>query len=163
METVVGILITTLFVSLSLQGIVVAKLIQSKAMMTADANRWIQTDIEAIRNQLSSSNFTVSNIDRYCQATDRLDGFAKLTRDRLVGAETNTNNSYYLPPISTVSRTGQTFEITRKATIPTGETNYHHKILGIEYQVMRTRDRSAKQAIINIYTEVMPDVALQCS
>jgi hypothetical protein len=162
METVVSILLMTLFMSIALQGIVIAKLVQAKTIALADANRWVQTDIEAVRSQLSLTNFNITDPDRYCRANTQMTGFGKIARDRLAGVEVNTNDSYELPVINIPARSGQPLEIQRTATISATDSNYNYKLLGIEYRVMPTGDRQQKKPVLTLYTEVMPDAALQC-
>jgi hypothetical protein len=158
METVVAILLTTIFISLSLQGLVVAKLIQSQAMRLADAQRWVQADMEAFRAQLSGDKFNPSDVFAYCQPQQPLESFAAVARDRLAGAKIASIEDYELPLQSIVTRGGHKLQVARTLTIPPAHQNPHYQLLGIRYRVLSTPEKP----LLTIYTEVLPDVALEC-
>ena len=89
-------------------------------------------------------------------------GFADLIRDNLAGGNVTGIGDYSLAPLLATSRTSKTFQIARTLSIPTTPDNPNAKILGIQYTVTPTSGGSLEQPILHLYTEVIPDAALQC-
>ena len=161
-EVLVAILLTTTFVAVAMQGMVVAMLLKSKAFQLAEANRWIQTDLEQIRANISLSQIPL-NINRArCHPLSADLGFADLVRDNLAGSNITGSTNYNLAALVATSQTGKTFQIARTVIIPATPENTQAKILGIQYTVAPSNGGSLEQPILHFYTEVMPDAALQC-
>jgi hypothetical protein len=57
---------------------------------------------------------------------------------------------------------GKTFQIARTLSIPATPENTQAKILGIQYTISPNQGGNLGQLILQVYTEVMPDAALQC-
>ncbi len=159
-EVILAILITTLFVAVGLQGMVVAMLLKSKALHLAEASRWVQADIEQIRSQLAQ--MPISNNRARCRPVSADLGFADLVRDNLAGGNVTGIADYHLAAVVATSQTGKTFQIDRIASIPITPENTQAKILGIEYTVTPSNGGSLEEPILHIYTEVTPDAAFQC-
>jgi hypothetical protein len=161
-EVLLAILLTTIFVAVAMQGMVVAMLLKSKALHMAEADRWVQADLEQIRSQLTIAQlpFTVNRLR--CHPTSIDLGFADLVRDNLAGGNVTGTNDYSLATLVATSRTGKTFQIARTLSIPITPENPEAKILGIQYIVTPTIRGNLEQPIFHIYTEVMADAALQC-
>jgi hypothetical protein len=161
-EVLLAILLTTIFVAVALQGMVVAMLLKSKALHMAEADRWVQADLEQIRSQLTVRQLP-SPVNRLrCHPTSPDLGFADLVRDNLAGGNVTGSNDYQLAVLIATSRTGKTFQIARTLSIPITPENPDAKILGIQYTVTPTNRGSLEPPIFHIYTEVMADAALQC-
>ncbi|WP_309728071.1 hypothetical protein [Chamaesiphon sp. OTE_75_metabat_556] len=161
-EVLLAILLTTIFVAVALQGMVVAMLLKSKALHMAEADRWVQADLEQIRSQLTVPQLPFAANRLRCHPTSIDLGFADLVRDNLAGGNVTGINDYPLAILTATSRTGKTFQIARTLTIPLTPENPDAKILGIQYKVTPTNQGSLELPIFHIYTEVMADAALQC-
>lgn len=159
-EVILAILITTLFVAVGLQGMVVAMLLKSKALHSAEASRWVQADIEQMRSQLAQ--MPISTNRARCRPASADLGFADLVRDNLAGGNVTGIANYQLAAVVATSQTGKTFQIDRIARIPITPENTQAKILGIEYTVTPSTGVSSEEPILHIYTEVIPDAAFQC-
>jgi type II secretory pathway pseudopilin PulG len=161
-EVLVAILLVTTFVAVAMQGLLVAMLLKSKALQIAEANRWVQADLELIRSQITPSQVLPNSSQSRCHPTSLDGGFADLVRDSLAGGNVTGAADYSLATLIETSRTGKTFQITRSVTIPATPENTQAKILGIQYTVTPRNGSNLEQSILHFYTEVMPDVALQC-
>jgi hypothetical protein len=161
-EVILAILFVTIFVTVALQGMVVAMLLKSKSLQLSEANRWTQMDVERIRSQLTVSQLPFGTNQNLCRPQTADVGFADLIRDNLAGGNVTGTADYELAPLVTTSVTSKTFQIARKLSIPATPENADAKILGIEYTVSPSNGASLEPPILHFYTEVMPDAALQC-
>jgi hypothetical protein len=161
-EVLVAILLTTTFVAVAMQGLVVAMLLKSKALHIAEANRWVQADLESIRSQISLTQLPLNNNRPRCHPSSAEGGFADLVRDNLARSNVTGTANYQLPSIVATSQTSKTFQIARTLSIPTNSENADAKILGIQYTVAPSNGGSLEQPILHFYTEVMPDAGLYC-
>jgi hypothetical protein len=161
-EVLVAILLTTTFVAVAMQGMVVAMLLKSKALQLAEANRWVQADLESMRSKLTLSQLPLSDRQSRCHPASAEGGFADLVRDNLAGSNVTGTADYQLPPIAATSQTSKTFQIARTLSIPATPENPEAKILGIQYTVAPSNGGNLERPILHFYTEVMPDAALQC-
>lgn len=161
-EVLVAILLTTTFVAVAMQGLVVAMLLKSKALQIAEANRWVQADLENIRSTISIAQLPLTNHQSRCHPNSAESGFADLVRDRLAGSNVTGSANYQLTPIVATSQTSKTFQIARTLSIPTTPENADAKILGIQYTVAPSNGGNLEQPILHFYTEVMSDAGLYC-
>jgi type II secretory pathway pseudopilin PulG len=161
-EVLVAILLTTTFVAVAMQGMVVAMLLKTKALQLAEANRWVQADLESIRSKIALNQLPLSNNQSRCHPATVEGGFADLVRDNLAGSNVTGSADYQLTPIVATSQTSKTFQIARTISIPSTPENTEAKILGIQYTVAPSRGGNLEQPILHFYTEVMPDAALKC-
>jgi hypothetical protein len=155
-------LLTTTFVAVALQGMVVAMLLKSKALQISEANRWVQADLEQVRSQITLNRIPLDIHRLRCHPATADVGFADLVRDNLAGGNTTGTADYPLATLNETSQTGKTFQITRTVTIPSIPENTQAKILGLQYTVTPSSGTNLGQPILHFYTEVMPDAALQC-
>ncbi len=161
-EVLVAILLTTIFVAVAMQGMVVAMLLKSKALQLAEANRWVQADLEQIRSQITLNQLPLGSNRPRCHPLSADVGFADLVRDNLAGGNVTGTADYRLVPLLKISQTSKTFQIARTLSIPSTPENTEAKILGIQYTVAPSNGGSLEQPILHFYTEVMADAALQC-
>lgn len=161
-EVLVAILLTTTFVAVAMQGMVVAMLLKSKALQLAEANRWVQADLESIRSKLAIAQLPLSTNRYRCHPSSAEAGFADLVRDNVAGSNVTGSTDYQLTPIVVTSQTSKTFQIARTLSIPATPENAEAKILGIQYTVTPSNGGNLERPILHFYTEVMPDAALQC-
>jgi prepilin-type N-terminal cleavage/methylation domain-containing protein len=161
-EVLIAILLATTFVAVALQGLVVAMLLKSKAFQVAEANRWVQADLEQIRSQITLNQIPLSPNRSRCHPAQIEDGFADLIRDNLAKGNVSGGDDYQLSPIVETSKMGKTFQIARTLSIPATPENTQAKILGIQYLISPTQGGNVEPSILHFYTEVMADAALQC-
>jgi prepilin-type N-terminal cleavage/methylation domain-containing protein len=161
-EVLVAILLTTTFVAVAMQGMVVAMLLKSKALQTAEATRWVQTDLESIRSKITLTQIPLAANQLRCHPASIDRGFADLIRDNLAGGDITGTADYQLPALTETSKMGKTFQVARTLSIPPTAENTDAKMLGIQYIVSPTNGTNLEQPILHFYTEVMPDAALQC-
>ncbi len=161
-EVIVAILLTTTFVAVAMQGMVIAMLLKSKSLQIAEANQWVQADLEHIRSQITLSQIPLNINQARCHPLSSDVGFADLVRDNLAGSNITGSANYNLAALVEISRTGKTFQIARTVIIPPTPENTEAKILGIQYTVAPSNGGDLEQPILHFYTEVMPDAALQC-
>jgi hypothetical protein len=162
-EVIVGILLTTTFVAVAMQGMVVAMLLKSKSLQVSEASQWVQTDVEGIRSKITSSQLPLdTNNQSRCHPPTADLGFADLIRDNLAGVNVTGTADYDLVPLVTTITTSKTFQIARTLSIPATPENSDSKILGIQYTVTPRNGASLEQPILHFYTEVMADAALKC-
>ena len=161
-EVLVAILLTTTFVAVAMQGMVVAMLLKSKALQIAEANRWVQADLEQIRSQINLSQLPLGINRARCHPLSTDLGFADLVRDNLAGGNITGTADYHLTNLVATSQTGKTFQIARTVSIPSTPENTEAKILGIQYTITPSNGGNLEQPILHFYTEVMADAALQC-
>ena len=161
-EVLVAILLVTTFVAVAMQGLVVAMLLKSKALQIAEANRWVQADLEQIRSQIALSQLPLNPNQSRCHPGSIDAGFADLIRDNLAQGNVTGANDYSLIPLVATSQMGKTFQIARTVSIPATPENAEAKILGIQYIVSPSNGSNLQQPILHFYTEVMPDAALYC-
>jgi type II secretory pathway pseudopilin PulG len=161
-EVLVAILITTTFVAVAMQGMVVAMLLNSKALQVAEASRWVQADLEQMRSQITLNHLPMGTHRTRCHPLSADLGFADLVRDNLAGGNVTGVADYRLATLAATSQTGKTFQVARTLSIPATPENTKSKFLGIQYTVTPTNGGNLEQPILHFYTEVMPDAALQC-
>lgn len=161
-EVLVAILLITTFVAVAMQGLVVAMLLKSKALQIAEANRWVQADLEQIRAKTALSQLPLQPHQSRCHPATTDAGFADLVRDNLAQGNVTGAADYLLTPIVETSQMGKTFQVARTLSIPATAENTEAKILGIQYTVTPTSGTTLQQPILHFYMEVMPDAALYC-
>jgi prepilin-type N-terminal cleavage/methylation domain-containing protein len=145
LEVLVSIALTATFVSLAMQGMSVATILQSRAIQSAEAANWIQSDLETLHFQTSASQLPFDR--QFCDAQQSHQGFAQALLDKLVSnAE----------PSLRQSRTGQKFTLDRQLLV---EPSAPFNILGVSYAV---QPQNGSSSILNFYTEVIPDAAFTC-
>ncbi len=145
LEVLVSIAITTAFVSLAMQGMSVATILQSRAIQSAEAANWIQSDLETLHLQTSASQLPFD--PQFCHAQQSHQGFAQVLLDRLATTAS---------PALRQSRTGQRFTLDRQLLVaPSAPFN----VLGVSYAV---QPQNGSRSILNFYTEVIPDAAFTC-
>jgi Tfp pilus assembly protein PilV len=153
-EVLVSILITTIFVAVSLQGVLAAILLQTTAARQAEAHNWIQSDLAQVRWQASIAQLAFE--PNRCQASTADQGFAAALRDRLAQTNVTGSDPYSAPVQIKRSTTGQEFELSRTLSI----SDRPHHILGIQYQVRPTV--SGAVPIASFDSEVIADAVFQC-
>lgn len=153
-EVLIAILITTLFVAVSMQAMVFAAVFKARAQQTAEATTWIQEDLEKVRFEASQYKDTTE-----CAATSADNGYADGLRDNVTGSDQSGTNTFTFP--NKTFRTSKLFRM-RRITTPLNTSPYN--LLQINYEVSPIiSSTTVGSPIAKFYTEVIPDAALQCS
>lgn len=124
-EVLVAILITTLFVAVSMQAMVLAAVFKSRAQEFAQATTWIQEDLENVKYLASRYKDETE-----CDVNDVNNGYADGFRDFLIPGATNGTYSNVL---SAPFRTKKAF-VKRRTTTPDNTDPYN--LLQISYDVL---------------------------
>lgn len=131
-EVLVAILITSVFVTVAMQGMVLATIFKVRAQQYTEATAWIQADLENVKYQASQYNDNTK-----CAANSSDNGYADGLRDAITGSpQTDTNVSEF----SRSSRTSKPF-IMRRTTTPSSTGPYN--VLQISYDVSPTSGGSS--------------------
>lgn len=152
-EVLIAILITTLFVAVSMQAMVFAAVFKARAQQSAEATTWIQEDLEKVRFEASQYKDTTE-----CAATSANNGYADGLRDEIMDSDLTGTNTF---STNERFRTGKLFRM-RRTTTPLNTSPYN--LLQINYEVSPIiSSTTVGSPIAKFYTEVIPDAALQCS
>jgi prepilin-type N-terminal cleavage/methylation domain-containing protein len=151
-EVMVGILILLGFVGAAMQTLVASAAIKVKAQERSEATIWIQEDIELIRYQASQLPANTA----LCSATSSTAGYADALRDNIVGASTTATSTTALSKTSRLGNRSYTVNrtISFKNTSP-------YVVMTVSYNVPSPRNTS--EFLSQMYVEVIPDKAFQCS
>ncbi|WP_250125568.1 prepilin-type N-terminal cleavage/methylation domain-containing protein [Chroococcidiopsis sp. CCMEE 29] len=146
-EVLVAILIATIFVTVSLQMVVIAAVFKARAKQYSEATTWIQENLEFVRYQASEYEKSASPYSSKCSATNAADGLAS-------GLLTDIGGASY-----TTSKTigGKNFTLTRIGNYTSSSDPY--KVLNIDYTVAPDDSGSV---IASLHTEVIPNAAFNC-
>lgn len=214
-EVLVAILLVIFFVAAAMQGMLSAAIFKARAQQYAEATNWIQADLENVKYQAASfqytsltanaasgassinvasvadfavndtlkvgsdpGTYTISSIigttltitpslgtaqsqiatvsaTKRCNPAAPNAGFADGLRDKFTGSiQTGTTNAVNIPKTS--NRTGKTFVMTRTTTLSSAAP---YNVLQVSYDVSPTPGGSS---VAKLYTEVIPNAALQC-
>lgn len=147
MEVIVASLIVFLFVIGSMQALTLSAALRIKAQGRQRASQLIQEDIEQIR--FAAKNLAVDH--SRCSATGYSGGYA----EALVAEDNFPEGS---PTKNLIE--GNTDSITYELERTIDETNSTNTALRVSYKVV-DKDRPEKTIVEN-YTEVIPDAAIEC-
>jgi prepilin-type N-terminal cleavage/methylation domain-containing protein len=150
-EVMVGILILLGFVGAAMQTLVASAAIKVKAQERSEATVWIQQDIELIRYQASQ----LAANPALCSAT-RTTGYADALRDTIVGASTATSTTTAISKTSSLG--ARSYTVNRTITLKDASP---YVVMTVSYNV--PSPTNAAQSLSQMYTEVIPDKAFQCS
>ena len=152
LEVLVSILIATMFLMSSMQGLVLATMFRVKSQQIERANLWMQEDLEQVKF-LASTKPTADNAK--CSASTYDTGYAKALSDDLDTLAPTTPDRKIL---------GKTFRLQRTYESYSGSPTFN--VLRINYQVNELDDNGnivdPNDPIAEDYTEVIPNVAFQC-
>jgi type II secretory pathway pseudopilin PulG len=158
-EVMVGILVLFGFVGAAMQALVASAAIKVKAQERSEATLWIQEDIELIRYRAGQLAANPS----LCTAT-RTTGYADALRDNIVGASTATTSDTVISKTSALnygnsSAAGnRTYTVNRTISLKDAAP---YVVMTVSYNV--PSPSNAAQSLSQMYTEVIPDKAFQCS
>jgi len=159
-EILVSILITTTFVIVGMQALVIAAVFKIKAQETAEGTLWIQEDLENIRYQAFQLNGGSSAPSTAAECTpttgNEEEGYADTLRDAVI----LTTPGDALTESDSFTKTSKfydskTYTVSREFTLSGNEP---YNVLQIEYDVTD----SDGETVASLYTEVIPDAAFQC-
>jgi prepilin-type N-terminal cleavage/methylation domain-containing protein len=160
LELLVALLAVTLFVAFSLEGMVLASLAQIRAREKGEASLIIQRNLEEIREVATTYGITPpldsTELEARCSGTggDAEDeGLAAGLYAVINNPDTNLDVE---DPVELKSST-RSYPFQRTITL----TNDNKNVLQIEYEITDPKN-SEIPPLAQLYTEVVPDVALQC-
>lgn len=125
-EVLVAILITTLFIAVSMQAMVFAAIFKTRAQEFTQATTWIQEDLEDVKYQASQYPEDPAK----CNVNSVNNGYADGFRDSLPQGPTNGT---YSNSSSKTFRTNKLF-VNRRTTTPVDTSPYN--LLQISYDVL---------------------------
>lgn len=141
-EVLVAILITTLFVGVTMQSMVIAAIFKARAKQFTEATIWIQKDLENVK---------------FLSTKEQLP-FVAVSCSTGYSAALKTKIDSSIPQPSSDFIGGKKFWLVREDT-----TDNH--VLKLDYSIVPDNNGSAgstSNAIIKIHTEVLPDAAFEC-
>lgn len=218
-EVLVAILITTLFIGIAMQTMVIATIFKAKAQEYSEATTWIQEDLEDVKYQaanlqfpqttlttnaamgassitvasgsmfatsdtlkvgLDSNNYRISGVSgntltitpnlassqvtgsavietTMCNPSAQNVGLADALRDIVTAASTASSN--YVDSTKNF-RTTKTFSMRKTTTL---STDFPYNVLQVKYEVLPGSTFNSSNIIAKFDTEVIPNVAFQCS
>lgn len=166
LEVLIAIMVITFFLAGTLQLMAIDTLYKILAKQQANANQWIQEDVEEIRAIAASLTPNSTN----CNAT--------ATSNYALALYTAIASNTNLPganPKPLLGSTGKLYELRRRYpnpldTTPAFDSSQPH-VLKISYEVIDTAalagtnqdiNRTANATIAKFYTEVIPAASFQC-
>jgi type II secretory pathway pseudopilin PulG len=143
-DVIVGILIASIFLLVSLQAMVLAAYSRVKAQESSEGILLIQQDLEEVRFKATTSQ--LAKTDALCNATTATTGYAQTLKTSL--------GSY--PKTVSINGTKQyTLALT---STPSGVAPYN--VLQLKYEATPV---GTATKVAELYTEVIPDAAFQCN
>lgn len=145
-EVMVSIILLTAFLSVGMTAIATASLVKAKANTSTVATNWIKEDLEAVRSQADQVSFASSR----CNPTGTnpsASGFATALQQSLPSLARSGSQ--------TVG--GKTYTLTRQVAV---SATAPYDVLQLTYSVTES---GGTASIATMYTEVIPNAALQCS
>ena len=158
LELLIAMLIVTLFVSLSLEGMLLASLAQIRARDRAEASLKIQQDLAAIRSLAANYTLDTSGDEFKARCNGTWTPPGKSSKQNILdgfSAYINSNLDLLNPSQYTSAASTSSYTFSRTLTPSTTNTN----ILQITYNVT---DPKTSNSLAQLSTEVIPDVAFQC-
>lgn len=145
-EVLAAILMVTVFVTVTMQAMVVAAVFKARAKQYSEATLLIQQDLEKVKSTAAQLAYSSAK----CSAISADNGYANYLSSNLPTAPSS--------PIT--SSTGQKYNITRTLILPTIP---QYNILTVQYQVSPNSAATGSLGFpITISAEVIPDAAFQC-
>jgi len=151
-EVLAAIVIATLFVGVTMQAMVMAAYLKSRALESTEAMGWIHKNLEEIKYKASIYVETTRCGTTATPATITT-GYADGLRDDITSVQSGTSN--YVD-FQKNSRTGKQYTLRRTTTLGSVAP---YNVLQISYTVTPA---TGGNAVATNYTEVMPDAALLC-
>ncbi|HEY9828453.1 MAG TPA: prepilin-type N-terminal cleavage/methylation domain-containing protein [Stenomitos sp.] len=151
-EVMVALMVTMIFVSITMQMFVTAAFLRSKADQYNQAYNWIQEDYEGVVNKASQYEAGSVPFSPLCSATNPANGLAATFLSDAVNGLGGTTVTLGPKPIA-----GKTFTLTRVGDYATSDNPY--KLLKLKYTVTAT-DGSLIAA--DLSTEVVLYAGLRC-
>ena len=147
-EVMISVLVTSIFISVTMQTLLVAALFRNRGSQYDEAVTWIQEDFEQVVNQATQYESMAFPYSTHCEATDPGDGIAAGFLDYINGL--SMTDEY---------RTlgGEVFTLTRVGDYENSFDPY--KLLQFTYTVT---PQGGGEELATLSTEVLPQAALRC-
>ena len=148
MEVMISVLVTSVFVAITMQTLLISAMFRNKGSQYDQAVTWIQEDFEQVINLATQYEITAFPYSSLCNATDPADGIAAGFLNEINGAS-----------LADGSRTlgGEVFTLTRTGDYENSVNPY--KLLQVAYTVI---PQGGGEEIASLSTEVLPRAALRC-
>ncbi len=142
-DVIIGILIASTFLLVSLQSMVLATYFRVAAQQSSEGILLIQQDLEEIRYLATTTNLPYDTT--LCSPANASSGYGQTLLDSLptVTNPQKINNLQY--------------NLTRNATVASDSP---YNILQLSYQITSSDDGDE---VATLYTEVIPDAAFECN
>ena len=141
-EVLAGIIMSTIFVLITSQAIALSVVFRVKAQRQAEALNWIQEDLEEVKFR------SLLSLTATCDSTAEADGFAQALITDLNDNAAVASPRALLNRSYSMTRTLEVFDLAP------------YNLMTISYSVT---DPDGGQELATLYTEVIPDAALQCT
>lgn len=159
-EVLVGIILTLIFVAVSMQAFVVATAFKVRSQEISEADKWIKADLDSVGTEAKQLDLTIDSDsdgenDTFdvnfatCVAGSSNAGYANRLETQILASSSNTTNLN--------SEIGdRPYTLTRTLT-PVNIAPYN--VLQVEYVVTEDSDSST---VATRQSEIIPDVSLTC-
>ena len=151
-ELLVATLVVTLFFILSLEAMVLATLGQIRAREDAQATLEIQENLESIRAFAASYEPNPADFLNLCANA----GGTSLADDML--AQIRANPDLNVPSSITLTASNKSYAFQRNLTTSNTEPN----LVSVAYEINNNQRGSNARVLAELFTEVIPDVAVDC-
>ncbi len=134
-EVLIAILITTLFITIAMQAVVIAAVFKARAKQFAEATNWIQQDLESVRQQAAIAGYTTlsaapTNGSPSSLSVSSTTGFAANNKVQIGTISTNfytissiSGNTITVTPALTSAEISATPAETSVSVVATSSTN----------------------------------------
>lgn len=140
-EILVGIIMATIFVLITSQAIAISAVFRVRAQREAEAVNWIQEDLENIKFA------SLGNLTATCDATTTTAGYGQTLINNVTANYPLTSSRTLLNKSYSMSRTLAVYN------------SAPFRLMTVSYSVS---DPESGKVISTLYTEVIPDAALNC-
>lgn len=179
-EVLIAILITTLFVEVAMQAMVINAIFKVKAEREAQANFWIQEDLEQVRAEATKEAAQLgatSSDTNYCTATKTANGttttgYQNGHAKALSTYLDKTGDTLTLPADTNRKIVSKEFDLIRNYDETTNNNAAPYAVLKINYKVedveikilneSSSNNEKKDPVIATFYAEVMPSEAFKC-
>lgn len=156
-EVMIAILITSIFIAVSMQSVVIAAYFKARGKQYAEATTWIQEDLEQVRYRASQLPYDSTK----CNAPAQDKGFAHQLRINLPDVDQTPGGDQHT---GTKKITGKTYVLYRDgpeadSVIGPNVSETTYEVMTMKYEV---KPQGSDEVIARMYTEVIPDAAFQC-
>lgn len=145
-EVLAGMIMATIFVLITSQAIAISAVFRVRAQREAEAVNWIQENLEDVK-YVALLNLPGAQ----CKPTTTVNGYAQALINQI---NTSTSDASFSSPRALLNKS-----YTMRRTVSVSPNSTFFRLMTVSYAVVNP-DGGA--VIADLYTEVIPDAALQC-